>query len=39
MATALQMDAGWWASRQAALAESFERWLAKGTRGLSGSAR
>ena len=39
MANALQMDAGWWASRHEALAEKFEQWLASGRRGLSGTAR
>ena len=39
MANALQMDAAWWATRHAELSEKFEEWLAKGGRGLSGSAR
>ena len=38
MANALQTDAAWWATHQAALREAFERWYASG-RGLSGSAR
>ena len=39
MARALQIDAGWWASRHGELAAKFEDWLARGGRGLSGSAR
>ncbi len=39
MATALQMNADWWATHHAELSASFERWLAKGRRGLSGTAR
>ena len=39
MANALQTDAGWWATHHAALSAKFEEWLAKGRRGLSGSAR
>ena len=39
MATALQMDAGWWASRHGDLAGKFEKWLASGGRGPSGTAR
>ncbi len=39
MANALQTDADWWARHHVALAAKFEEWLAKGGRGLSGSAR
>ena len=39
MATALQMNADWWATHHAELSAEFEAWLAKGRRGLSGSAR
>ena len=39
MANALQTDAGWWAARHGELSEKFEQWLAKGRRGLSGTAR
>ena len=39
MATALQMNADWWATHHAELSASFEEWLTKGGRGLSGSAR
>jgi putative spermidine/putrescine transport system substrate-binding protein len=39
MATALQMNADWWATHHEALSAEFEAWLAKGRRGLSGSAR
>ena len=39
MASALQTDAAWWATHHAALSVKFEQWLAKGRRGLSGSAR
>ena len=39
MTTALQMNADWWATHHAAMSASFEQWLAKGRRGLSGSAR
>lgn len=39
MATALQSNAQWWASRHADLSVQFEQWLAQGGRGLSGSAR
>ena len=39
MATALQMNADWWATYHVELSASFEEWLAKGRRGLSGSAR
>ena len=39
MASALQSNAGWWATHQAELSEKFENWLAKGGRGLAGSAR
>ena len=39
MASALQTDAGWWATHHADLSAKMEQWLAKGGRGLSGSAR
>lgn len=39
MANALETDAEWWATHHAALSAEFERWLAAGGRGLSGSAR
>ena len=39
MATALQTDADWWATHHDELSAKFEQWLAKGRRGLSGSAR
>ena len=39
MATALQMNADWWATQHSEMSASFEEWLAKGRRGLSGSAR
>jgi len=39
MATALQMNADWWATHHAELSAGFERWLAKGRGGLSGTAR
>jgi len=39
MANALQTDAAWWATHHAALTAAFESWLAKGGRGLAGSAR
>jgi putative spermidine/putrescine transport system substrate-binding protein len=39
MATALQMNADWWATHHAQMSASFEEWLARGRRGLSGSAR
>lgn len=39
MANALQTDAAWWATHHAELSAAFERWLAAGGRGLSGSAR
>ena len=39
MANALQMDAAWWATHLAELSARMEQWLAKGGRGLSGSAR
>ena len=40
MTNALQTDAEWWASHHVELTEEkFEAWLAKGGRGLSGSAR
>ena len=39
MATALQMDAGWWASRHEELSAKFEQWLVRDRRGPSGSAR
>jgi len=39
MVTALQMNADWWATHHADLSASFEEWLARGRRGLSGSAR
>ncbi len=39
LANALQTDAEWWATHQAELKAKFEQWLAKGGRGLSGSAR
>ena len=39
MATALQTNADWWASHHQELSAKFEQWLAKGRRGLSGSAR
>ena len=39
MANALQMDAAWWATHLAALSARMEQWLAKGGRGLAGSAR
>ena len=39
MANALQTDAQWWAARHEAIDAEFERWLAQGGRGLSGSAR
>ena len=39
MATALQTDADWWATHHEELSAMFEQWLAKGRRGLSGSAR
>lgn len=39
MANALQTDAAWWATHHGELSARFEEWLAKGGRGLSGSAR
>jgi putative spermidine/putrescine transport system substrate-binding protein len=39
MATALQMDAEWWATHHSEMSASFEEWLAGGQRGLSGSSR
>ena len=39
MSNALQMNADWWATHHAELSASFEEWLTKGGRGLSGSAR
>ena len=39
MATALQMNADWWATHHAEMSASFEEWLTRGGRGLSGSAR
>ena len=39
MANALQMNAEWWATHQVELSAKMEQWLAKGRRGLSGSAR
>ena len=39
MATALQTNADWWATHHEALSASFERWLAAGGRGPSGTAR
>jgi putative spermidine/putrescine transport system substrate-binding protein len=39
MASALQTDAEWWATRHAELSARFEAWLAEGGRGLAGSAR
>ncbi len=39
MTTALQTDAGWWATHHEELSAKFEQWLARGRRGLSGSAR
>jgi putative spermidine/putrescine transport system substrate-binding protein len=39
MANALQTNADWWASHHVELSAEFEEWLAKGGRGLSGSAR
>ncbi|MDH3670802.1 MAG: ABC transporter substrate-binding protein [Gammaproteobacteria bacterium] len=39
MRNALQTNAEWWATHQAEFSEKFEQWLAKGGRGLSGSAR
>ena len=39
MASALQTDAAWWATHHAELSARMEQWLAKGGRGLSGSAR
>jgi len=39
MANALQSDANWWADNHEALTAKFEAWLAKGGRGLAGSAR
>jgi len=36
---ALQTDAVWWATHHAELSSRFEKWLAQGGRGLSGSAR
>jgi putative spermidine/putrescine transport system substrate-binding protein len=39
MGNALQTDAEWWATHHAALSAEFERWLAAGGRGLSGSSR
>ena len=39
MTNALQTNADWWASHQAALSKEFERWLLKGGPGLSGTAR
>jgi putative spermidine/putrescine transport system substrate-binding protein len=39
MANALQTDAQWWATHHAGLSAKFETWLAKGGRGLAGSAR
>ena len=39
MATALQMNAEWWATHHEELSAEFEAWLAKGRRGLSGSSR
>ncbi len=39
MSHALQSDALWWATHQVELSAKFEQWLAKGGRGLAGSAR
>ena len=39
MTNALQSDAAWWATHHADLTAAFEAWLAKGGRGLAGSAR
>ena len=39
MASALQTNAEWWATHHAELSARMEQWLAKGGRGLSGSAR
>ena len=39
MTNALQTDAAWWATHHAELSAEFESWLAKGGRGLAGSAR
>ena len=39
MASALQTDAAWWATHHAELSARMEQWMAKGGRGLSGSAR
>ena len=39
MRNALQTNAEWWATHQVELSAKFEQWLAKGGRGLSGSAR
>ena len=39
MANALQTNAEWWATHQTELKAKLEGWLAKGRRGLSGSAR
>ena len=39
MTSALQSDAGWWATHHAELSAKFEQWLAKSGRGPSGTAR
>ena len=39
LASALQTNAEWWATHHAELSARMEQWLAKGGRGLSGSAR
>ena len=39
LATALQMNAEWWATRHEELSMKFEQWFAKGRRGPSGTAR
>ena len=39
MANALQSDANWWADNHDALSAKVEQWLARGGRGLAGSAR
>ncbi|XWN30068.1 MAG: ABC transporter substrate-binding protein [Devosia sp.] len=39
LATALQIDAGWWADNLDTMSTAFEAWAVQGARGLAGSAR
>ena len=39
MANALQSNADWWATHKVEMSAKFEEWLARGGRGLSGTAR